>query len=173
MPYGMDVGPDDTPALAGMYGCHAVTFDEATESFTEYPALVEPPCVTRRLGIDSQGIIWYGVFSRGKLGKIDPKTGIQVEYDMASRFSEPYDIWRDRNTDHLWISDAGQGGAIVRFNSETEEFTYYPTPRRSDMPKIDVTSGGKIWYPTLTVPDGAVGVLYPDKHAVDSLAAER
>jgi len=134
---------------------------------------VEPPCVTRRLGVDSQNVIWYGVYSRGKLGKIDPETGQTVEYDMASRFSEPYDVWRDRNTDLLWISDAGQGGAIVRFDSATEKFTYYPTPRRSDMPKMDVTSDGKIWYSTRAVPDGAVGVLYPDKTQVQSMAARR
>jgi len=173
MPYGLDVGPDDTPVLAGLYGCHAVAFDQETETFTEYPSLVQPPCVTRRLGVDSKGIIWLGVFSRGKLSKIDPKTGETVEYDMASRFSEPYDVWRDRNTDLLWISDAGQGGAIVQFNPETERFTYYPTPRRSDMPKMDVTSDGKVWYSTRAVPDGAVGVLYPDKYLVSSREAKR
>ena len=173
MPYGLDIGPNDTPVLAGLYGCPVVAFDQATETFIEYPALVEPPCVTRRLGVDSQNVIWYGVYSRGKLGKIDPETGQTVEYDMASRFSEPYDVWRDRNTDLLWISDAGQGGAIVRFDSATEKFTYYPTPRRSDMPKMDVTSDGKIWYSTRAVPDGAVGVLYPDKTQVQSMAARR
>ena len=173
MPYGIDIGPDDTPVLAGLYGCHVAVFDQDTETFTEYPALVEPPCVTRRLGIDSKGIIWYGVYSQGKLGKIDTQTGKTVEYDMASRFSEPYDVWRDRNTDLLWISDAGQGGAIVQFNSQTEKFTYYPTPRRSDMPKMDVTSDGKVWYSTRAVADGGVGVLYPDKTRVASLAAQR
>ncbi len=91
---------------------------------------------------------------------------------MGSRFSEPYDIWRDRGTDDLWISDAGQGGAIVKFDQATEEFTYYPAPRRSDMPKMDVSADGHIWYPIRAIPDGAVGVLLPDKNQVTTLAAK-
>jgi streptogramin lyase len=90
---------------------------------------------------------------------------------MASRFAEPYSIKVDRHTDTIWISDGGMGGALVRFNSETEEFTYYPTPRRSDMPKIDVSRDGNVWYSTRAIPNGGVGVLYPDKTKITSLAA--
>ena len=173
MPYGMDVGPDDTPVLAELYGCKVAVFDTETETFQEYPALVEPPCKTRRLGIDSQGIIWYGVFSQGKLGKLNPETGEQIEYDMATRFSEPYSVKLHPNSDLIWMSDGGVGGAIVLFDSETEEFTYYPTPRRSDMPKIDVSADGHVWYSTRALPDGGVGVLYPDKSQIDTLAIRR
>jgi streptogramin lyase len=171
MPYGLDVGPDDTPALAELYGCKVAVFDAETETFTEYPALVDPPCRMRRLGIDSKGLLWYGVYSQGKLGRIDLKTGEQVEFDMASRFAEPYSIKVDRHTDTIWISDGGMGGALVRFDSETEKFTYYPTPRRSDMPKIDVSRDGNVWYSTRAISDGGVGVLYPDKTKITSLAA--
>jgi virginiamycin B lyase len=171
MPYGLDIGPDDTPALAELYGCKVAVFDPETEEFTEYPALVDPPCRMRRLAIDSKGLLWYGVYSQGKLGRIDLKTGEQVEFDMASRFAEPYSIKVDRHTDTIWISDGGMGGALVRFDSETEEFTYYPTPRRSDMPKIDVSRDGNVWYSTRAIPNGGVGVLYPDKTKITSLAA--
>ncbi len=173
MPYGLDVAPNGKPVLAQLYNCSVAVFDPDKQSFTEYPALVEPPCVTRRLGIDSQDVVWYGVFSQGRLGKIDLRSGERVEYDMASRFSEPYDVWRDRNTDLLWMSDAGQGGAIVQFNSETERFTYYPSPRSSDFPKMDVSRDGHVWYSTRAISNGGVGVLYPDKTNVTSRAARR
>jgi virginiamycin B lyase len=173
MPYGLDLSPDDIPVLAELYGCKVAVFNPETEEFTEYPALVEPPCKTRRLGIDSKGIIWYGVFSQGKLGKLDLKTGEQVEFDMASRFAEPYSIRVERNTDTIWISDGGMGGTLIRFNPETEEFTYYPTPRRSDMPKIDVSGDGNVWYSTRSIPDGGIGVLYPDKSKIETLAIQR
>jgi virginiamycin B lyase len=55
MPYGLDVGPDDTPALAELYGCKVAVFDAETETFTEYPALVDPPCRMRRPGYRFQG----------------------------------------------------------------------------------------------------------------------
>jgi len=173
MPYGLDLSPDDIPVLAELYGCKVAVFNPETEEFTEYPALVEPPCKTRRLGIDSKGIIWYGVFSQGKLGKLDLKTGEQVEFDMASRFAEPYSIRVERNTDTIWISDGGMGGTLIRFNPETEEFTYYPTPRRSDMPKIDVSGDGNVWYSTRSIPNGGIGVLYPDKSKIETLAIQR
>ncbi len=173
MPYGLDLAPDDTPVLAELYGCQVAVFDSKTETFIEYPALVDRPCKIRRLSIDSKGIIWYGIFSQGKLGKLDLKTGEQVEFDMASRFAEPYSIKVDRNTDLIWISDGGLAGAIVQFNSQTEEFTYYPTPRPSDMPKMDISRDGNIWYSTRGIPNGGIGVLYPDKSKIRSLAALR
>ena len=173
MPYGLDVGPNDIPVLAELYGCRVAVFDPETEALTEYPALVDPPCVTRRLGIDSKGIVWYGVYSGGMLGRLNLETGEQVEYNMATRFSEPYSVKPDRKTNSIWISDGGVGGAIVRFDSQTEQFTYYPTPRRSDMPKIDVGGDGSIWYSTRALPDGGVGVLYPDKSKIQSLATVR
>ena len=173
LPYGMDIGTDGTIALAELYGCRVAVFDTKTETFTEYPALASSPCKTRRLGIDSKGIIWYGVFSQGKLGKFNLKTGEQVEFDMASRFAEPYSVKIHRQTDLIWISDGGMGGALIQFNSETEKFTYYPTPRQSDMPKIDVTSDGNVWYSTRAIDAGGVGVLYPDKSKITSLAARR
>ncbi len=173
MPYGLDVAPNGKPVMAQLYGCAIAVFDPDKQSFTEYPALVDPPCVTRRLGIDSQDVVWYGVFSQGRLGKLDLRTGERDEYDMASRFSEPYDVWRDRKTDLVWMSDAGQGGAIVQFNPRTERFTYYPSPRSSDFPKMDVSSEGHVWYSTRAIANGGIGVLYPDKSKISSLAARR
>ncbi len=173
MPYGLDISPKGIPALAELYGCRVSVFDPETETFTDYEALVDPPCVTRRLGFDSKEILWYGVYSQGKLGKINLETGEQVEYDMVSRFSEPYSVMVDRNTDLIWMSDGGLGGVVTSFNSEMEKFTYYPTPRRSDMPKIDVSSDGNVWYSTRALPDGGVGVLYPDKSKITSLAASQ
>ena len=104
-------------------------FDPVTEEFTEFPSLTQP-CTTRRLGLDSKGTIWYGGFGCGKLGKINPETGETIEYDIPLPFSEPYDVWPDPE-DNIWISDGGQGGTLIKFNPESEEFTYYPTPRRT------------------------------------------
>ncbi len=96
-----------------------------------------------------------------------------MEYDIASRYFEPYSVRVERNTDTIWISDGGMGGTLIRFNPETEEFTYYPTPRRSDMPKIDVSGDGNVWYSTRAIPNGGIGVLYPDKSKIETLAIQR
>jgi len=106
MPYGMDVSPDDIPALAELYGCRVSVFDPETETFTDYEALVEPPCVTRRLGFDSKGILWYGVYSQGKLGKINLETG-EITWTAAAGIS-PYGASLNADESEIWVANKGE-----------------------------------------------------------------
>ena len=115
-------------------------------------------------------MIWYGGFSNGKLGRIDPATGKIVEYDIPMAFSEPYDVWPDRE-DKIWISDGGQGGALIRFDPKTEKFTYYPTPQITDQPKLAITKDGAVWYTPRSSSKAAAGVLYPDVSKITTLGA--
>ena len=73
-PYGIFVSADEKIWYAELHACNIVMFDPETEDFTIYESLSKP-CNIRRLGTDSKGIVWYGVFSHGMLGRIDPKTG--------------------------------------------------------------------------------------------------
>jgi streptogramin lyase len=102
-----------------------------------------------------------------RLMNVDKKI---VEYDLPMRFSEPYDVWPDRD-DRIWISDGGQGGALIRFEPRTEKFSYYPTPQTTDQPKLAITRGGAIWYTPRSSLKAAVGVLYPDMDTITTLAA--
>ena len=168
-PYGIVIDKMDTIWFIESRRCKVTQFDPRTEKFTEHLPLTRP-CRLRRLGIDSQGTIWYGVFSHGKLGKLDPKTGKIVEYDLPMPFSEPYDTWPDRE-DNIWIGDGGQGGALIRFDPRQETFTYYPSPQRTDMPKLEITREGAVWYNPRSSENAAVGVLYPDVSKMTTLAA--
>jgi virginiamycin B lyase len=168
-PYGIDLDRAGNVWFAEFRRGKIAKFDPATEKFTEYPALTQPSTI-RRLGIDGKGTVWYGVFSGGKLGKLDPSTGTMVEYDIPMAFSEPYDVWADRE-DTIWISDGGQGGALIRFDPRTEKFTYYPTPQITDQPKLAITRDGAVWYTPRSSSRAAVGVLYPDVARVRTLAA--
>lgn len=159
-PYGILVDKNDKIWFSEFRRGKVARFDPVTEKFSEYPALTQP-CTIRRLGMDSKGTIWYGGFSSGKLGKVDPSTGKIVEYDIPMPFSEPYDTWPDPE-DNIWISDGGQGGALIKFDPRTEKFTYYPTPQRTDQPKLEITREGAIWYCPRSSANAAVGVLYPD-----------
>ncbi len=159
-PYGIQIGPDRRIWIAEFHGCKVAAFDPKAETFTEYPALTQP-CAMRRMSVDSHGTVWYALFSSGKIGRIDPKTRATREYDVPMPFSEPYDIWPDEH-DQMWISDAGQGGALIRFDPKAETFTYYPTPRVTDQPKLEITRDGAVWYCTRSSDTAAVGVLFPD-----------
>jgi virginiamycin B lyase len=120
--------------------------------------------------VDSAGIVWYGGFNNGKLGRLDPKSGAITEYDIPMPYSEPYDVWPDRH-DNIWISDGGQGGALIRFEPKARTFTYYPTPQVTDQPKLAISREGAVWYTPRSSVKAAVGVLYPDVTAITTLAA--
>ena len=168
-PYGIAVDKDDNVWFAEFRRCKIGRFEPKTEKFTEYAAPTQP-CTIRRLGVDSAGIVWYGGFNNGKLGRLDPKTGAITEYDIPMPYSEPYDVWPDRH-DNIWISDGGQGGALIRFEPKARTFTYYPTPQITDQPKLAISREGAVWYTPRSSVKAAVGVLYPDVTAITTLAA--
>ena len=163
-PYGLDKDKAGNIWISQFTQCRVAKFDPKIEEFTEYPLLIaqqDPFCLIRRPSVDSKGIVWYGVFNHGLIGKLDPATGKMVEYKIPAPRAEPYDVWPDRD-DNLWISDGGMGGALIKFEPATEKFTFYPAVQRGDMPKVEITRDGGIWYNPRSALRGAVGVLYPD-----------
>ncbi len=168
-PYGIALDRDENVWFTEFRRCKIGKFEPRLEKFTEYEAPTQP-CTIRRLGIDSTGHVWYGGFNNGKLGRIDPKSGAIKEYDIPMPFSEPYDVWPDR-WDNIWISDGGQGGALIRFEPKTEKYTYYPTPQITDQPKLAITREGAVWYTPRSSVKAAAGVLYPDVSVMTTLGA--
>ncbi len=163
-PYGLDKDKTGNIWISQFTQCRVARFDPRTQEFTEYPVLTafkDPFCLIRRPSVDSKGIVWYGVFNHGIVGRLDPATGKMVEYKIPAARAEPYDVWPDRD-DNIWISDGGMGGALVKFEPATEKFTFYPAVQRGDMPKVEITRDGAVWYNPRSALRGAVGVLYPD-----------
>ena len=172
-PYGIAVDANDNIWTGLSRGCGVARFEPETEEWTEYFALTEPPCNVRRLGVNSGAdTVWYGVYSHGRLGKVDTRSGEIVEYDVPMLSSQPYDAWTDPE-DSVWVSDGGQGGTLIRFDPAAETWTYYPSPQFTDIPKLAIGSNGAVWYTPRSAARAAVGVLYPDKSAMTTLAAER
>lgn len=163
-PYGMDIDKDENVWFAELLACKVAKFDPKTEEFTEYPGLT-PSCAINRLTVDARGLIWYSVTRGGTLGRLDPATGEQKEYDILPftdvSASTPYGIIADRDDD-IWFGDGGMGGALVNFDPDTEEFTYYPLPRQTDNPNLDTTRDGAIVYTTRASRQAGIGIFYPD-----------
>ena len=169
--YGAVMDKNDNFWIAEWTACKIAKFDTNTEKFTEYTPLSKP-CTMRRLSVDHNGNVWYALDSVGKIGMMDTKTGKMVEYTEPVKFGFPYDIKEDHDY-NLWIADSGQGGGIIKFDPRSKKFTYYPTVQRTDMPKIEVSNENSIWYTTRSgdAKQMALGVLYPDKSKIKSLAA--
>jgi len=169
--YGMVMDKNDKVWLADWWRCKVTKFDPVDSQWIEYPPLTRP-CTMRRVFADHNGMIWYALEWPGKIGMLDPKTNKMVEYALPLKWSFPYDIQEDHEY-NLWIADSGQGGALVKFDPRTKNFTYYPYVQRTDMPKIEVSNENSIWYTTRSADskDQALGVLYPDKSKIQTLAA--
>ena len=78
---------------------------------------------------------------------LDPNTNKIVEYALPVKWSFPYDIQQDHDSNY-WIADSGQGGGLIKFELKSKTFTYYPAEQRTDMPKIEVSNENSIWYTT-------------------------
>jgi len=176
-PYGMVHDKNDNLWFALLARCKVVKFDQQTEQFIEYsPPNSDRPCTIRRLSFDHDGMLWYGLAGKvdgfQKIGKLDTQTGKIIEYTMPYLFTYPYDIQPDPEN-NMWITDAGEGGALVKFDRKTEKFIYYPMPQLTDMPKLEVSRAGSIWYTTRSGDPKtmAIGVLFPDKTKIKSYAA--
>lgn len=169
-PYALVLDKNDKMWMAEWSRCKVVKFDPDNGQFIEYSPLSRP-CTMRRLSIDHKGTIWYALDGNGIIGKLDPVTGKIAEFEMPVKYGWPYDIQPDKD-DNIWISDSGQGGALVKLDPKTMKFTYFPSPQRTDMPKIEVSRDGAIWYTTRSADSDkqAVGVLYPDISKLTTMA---
>ena len=73
-------------------------------------------------------MIWYSDYSRGFLGRLDPKTGAVKEYASPSGpKSQPYGI--TALNDIIWYSESAVApNTIVRFDPKTEQFQSWAIP---------------------------------------------
>jgi hypothetical protein len=65
---------------------------------------------------------------------------------------------------------------VVKFDQKTNEFTRYPLPERTDVPKLAVTRDGAVWFGPRNAGEfgdygGSASVLYPDKDKIKTFAA--
>ena len=173
-PYGMDIDFQDKVWYAEYFTGAFVRFDPDTKAFTRFEAKTWPNSL-RRGGPDSKDNIWFGVYGYvgkyGKLARIDAKTGELTERDIPIKYAMPYDAKPDEQ-DNVWISSMNY---LTKFDPATGKFTVYPLPARTDMPKIEPTQAGSIWFaPRVAAGNGYGGtasVLYPDKDAIRTLRA--
>jgi virginiamycin B lyase len=82
----------------------------------------------RRIAITSDDVIWYSDYSRGFLGRLDPKTGDVKEYASPSGpQSQPYGI--TALNDIIWYSESAVSpNTLVRFDPKTAKFQTWAIP---------------------------------------------
>jgi len=169
-PYGIDIDSKGNLWMALFRGDARVgKYDPVADKFTEYKALTQPGRI-RRASVDLQDRVWYGIYDKGVIGWIDPGSGKVTEAKVPVDISRPYDPQGDYEG-NVWFGDDGQGGTTVRYNPQTKEFSYYPTPQMTDQPKLEITRDGAVWYCPRSSAEPGVGVLYPDTSKMKTMAA--
>jgi virginiamycin B lyase len=94
-------------------------------AITEY-TLPHAESRPRRVAITSDDVLWYADYSRGYLGRFDPKTGKATEFrSPGGDDSQPYGITASK--DVIWYSESGvRPNTLVRFDPKTEKFQTFP-----------------------------------------------
>jgi streptogramin lyase len=155
---------------------HIAKFDTSNYQWTIFTPPTHPG-QTRRLSVDPQNNIWWGIYSAGKragkLAKLDQTTGKITEITIPRQDTQPYDVQPDAEG-NIWAADGGGSVASIwKYNPRTKAFTLYPKPQGSaDSPKIQVTRDGAVWFsPRGSRRAPAISVLYPDMDKVTNMGA--
>lgn len=122
-PYGIIMDNRDglTPWIV-LFGTHKLaTVNPSTEKLTEI-SLPDEGTRPRRLAQTSDGVIWYGDYSRGYLGSYNPENGETAEWKLPSgENSRPYAVTVDSN-DRIWLVETGvRPNMFVGFDTKTKK----------------------------------------------------
>jgi virginiamycin B lyase len=174
--YGVVADRNDNIFMALWNSGHIAKFDPSNEQWTLFTPPTHPG-QTRRLHVDAQNNVWWGIYSAGKragkLAKLDQATGRITEVTIPRQDAQPYDVSPDADG-NIWAADAGGTvAAIWRFNPKTQAFTLYPKPQpTADSPKIQVTKDGAVWFsPRGSRNAPAISVLFPDMDKITGFGA--
>ena len=121
-PYGIVVDQDDVP-WAVEFGSHKllkIDLDDLSLTEIDLPNTGSRP---RRLGITSDGNVWYVDYALGTLGRYDPANSEFREWPLPhGADSKPYGMAVDRN-DRIWLVETGVSpNRFVGFDTTTEKF---------------------------------------------------
>ena len=112
---------------------------------------------SRRIQIDSDGIIWFSESGASQIGRFDPKTETFKNYALPGPNASPYAMNLDRNHD-VWYSSEYLD-EVGRLNTTTGKVTEYPFPH-SEITSREyfLDAQGRMWYATPS--NNKVGYFY-------------
>ena len=111
-----------------MPSCSIYRLDPDTMEIVREYSLPREGSQARRIGFDSEGMVWFGNMGLGAIGRLNPETGEVKEWTTPSGMdSEPYAL--EVIDDVVWFNESGKRpDPLVRFDPKTEQFQSWPTP---------------------------------------------
>jgi virginiamycin B lyase len=112
---------------------------------------------SRRIQLDSDGIVWFSQSGAGQIGRFDPKTETFKNYPLPGPNPSPYAMNLDKNHD-VWYSSEYLD-EVGRLDTTTGKVTEYPFPH-SEITSREyfLDSQGRMWYATPA--NNKVGYFY-------------
>jgi len=112
---------------------------------------------SRRIQIDSDGIVWFSESGASQVGRFDPKTETFKNYTLPGPNASPYAMNLDSNHD-VWYSSEYLD-EVGRLNTTTGKVTEYPFPHAEITSReYFLDAQGRTWYATPS--NNKVGYFY-------------
>ena len=116
---------------------HIGRIDAKTGEVTLYEIPGDNPVVAPRRGqMDAQDRLWFAQYRGDKIAMLDTKSGEFKQWEVAPRWSAPYDVAFDKNAE-AWtgsmITDQ-----VTRLNTRTGETVTYLLPRSTNIRRVHV-----------------------------------
>ena len=122
-PYGIVMDQRGERPWAVLFGTNKIaTVDPATFELREF-TLPRAAARPRRLGVTTDGAVWYGDYSGGVLGRLDPVSGQVEEWPLpGGATSRPYALVND-NRDRVWLVETGaRPNMFIGFDTRSRRF---------------------------------------------------
>jgi virginiamycin B lyase len=96
----------------------------------------KPVTAPRRGQMDAQDRLWFAQYRGDKIGMLDTRTGEFKQWDIAPKWSAPYDVALDRNGE-AWTGSM-LTDQVTRVNTRTGEAVTYLLPRETNIRRVHV-----------------------------------
>ncbi|HVZ60597.1 MAG TPA: carboxypeptidase regulatory-like domain-containing protein [Terriglobales bacterium] len=122
-----------------------VKMDWQTLKMTRYYVPTKD-ALPRRIQIDAKGVVWFGEYTNGKLGRFDPKTETVQEIDLPTGpTTHTYALGVD-TSGSIWYSSY-YFDVLGRYDPATGKVTQYPFPHSENtLREFFPDSQGRLWY---------------------------
>ena len=121
-PYGIVLDSRGQPWF-DLFGTNKIATIESGSAQIRTFSIAADRARPRRIAITADDQIWWGDYSRGYLGHLDPKTGAMQEWPMpGGGASLPYGMTSD-DRDHVWLAQTGgttTPASLVAFDTRTK-----------------------------------------------------
>src|SRR5438067_1944158 len=116
---------------------HIGRIDAKTGEVKLYEIPGDKPVVAPRRGqMDSQDRLWFAQYRGDRIAVLDTKTGEFKQWDIAPKWSAPYDVALDKNGE-AWTGSM-VSDQVTRVNTRTGEAVSYLLPRGTNIRRVHV-----------------------------------